>query len=80
MQSSLEYGFVIHLIGIFADSATLFRVRSTNRKFRLIALVAVSVYTCLFIAWLVALHAVRYNNVGKVCSGDFLSDQSSGKS
>lgn len=80
MQSCIEYGFAVHLIGIFADSSMLFRVRSTNRKFRLIALVAVSVYTCLFIAWLVALHVVRYNNVGKVCSGDFLTDQSNGKS
>lgn len=52
----------------------VFRVRSTNKKFRLFALVGVTIYTLLFIAWLICLHCVRYNSKGKVCSGDFLSD------
>jgi len=58
-------------MGIFADSSMLLRVRNRNKTFRLLALVAVSVYTFLFIAWLIGLHYVRYNNEGKVCSGDF---------
>lgn len=74
MKSCLKVGFAVHLIGIFADLLMVIRVRCLNRKFRLFALVAVSVYTFLFAAWLLLIHRVRYSTTGKVCSGDFLDD------
>ena len=76
MISCMKVGFAVHLIGIFADLSMVFRVRSLNRKFRLYALVAVSVYTFLFAGWLLLLHIVRYNKEGKVCSGDLIDDGS----
>jgi hypothetical protein len=79
MRSCMEVGFAVHLIGIFADLSMLFRVRCLNKKYRLYALVAVSIYTFLFAGWLLLLHIVRYNSIGKVCSGDYL-DYDSGTS
>ena len=74
MLSCLKVGFAVHLIGIFADLLMVIRVRCLNRKFRLFALVAESVYTFLFAGWLLLIHIVRYSTTGKVCSGDFLDD------
>jgi hypothetical protein len=72
MASCMKFGFAVHLMGIFADTSMAIRVRSVNMKFRLYALVAVSVYTVLVLGWIIWLHFVRYNTYGKVCSGDYL--------
>lgn len=63
------------MIGIFADLSMVFRVRSLNKRFRFYALVAVSIYTFLFTGWLLYLHIVRYNPIGKVCSGDYFDSE-----
>lgn len=65
-------GFIVHLLGVFADLSMVIRVRSLNRKFRIYALIAVSIYTFLFFGWLIMLHMVRYNTIGRVCAGEYL--------
>lgn len=71
----MKFGFAVHFVGMFADMSMVLRVRSRNVRYRLMALVAVLVYTFFFVAWLLALHFVRFNHVGKVCSGDFEQDK-----
>lgn len=75
MRNCVKVGFAVHMIGIFADLSMVFRVRSLNKRFRFYALVAVSIYTFLFTGWLLYLHIVRYNPIGKVCSGDYFDSE-----
>ena len=71
----LKGGFVVHLLGIFADSSMAARVYVKKTIwFRTFALVFVSIYTLMWLAWLISLIVVRYKHTGKVCSGDYLSD------
>ena len=72
----LKGGFVVHLLGIFADSSMAARVYVKKTIwFRTFALVFVSIYTLMWLAWLISLIVVRYKHTGKVCSGDYLSDE-----
>ena len=71
----MKWGFYIHLMGIFGDASMAARVyvKETN-WFRTSALVLVSIYTLLWVGWLIATLVVRYRHTGKVCSGSYLSD------
>ena len=71
MQTAIKFGFWTHFIGFFCDSSMIIRVKSKNQTFNLIALVAVSLYTCAFVAWLIWIMVLRFREAGKYCSGDF---------
>lgn len=42
--------------------------------FRLAALIIVSIYTLLWLGWLIYLHIIVFNHDGKVCRGEYLPD------
>lgn len=67
-------GFVIHLVGTFADAGMAIRVKSQNKLFRIIAFCLVCSYTVAWIAWLIWLIVIRYQPSGRVCSGEFLNN------
>ncbi len=72
MVSCMKLGFGVHFLGMFADSFMVIRVKCRNKNFGFGALLAVSVYTFVFVAWLIWIHVLRYNNNGKMCSGYYL--------
>ncbi len=53
MQQMMVFGFVTHLVGMFADAAMVLRVTSKNEQFNIAALIAVSIYTLAFLIWLI---------------------------
>ena len=66
------FGFWTHVVGFFCDSAMAIRVKSKHTAFNTAALIAVTVYTLTFVAWLLWLIVVRYSDAGKTCSGESL--------
>ena len=74
-KETVKLGLVVHFLGIIGDTSFAARVyiKKTN-WFRLAALIAVSIYTLLWIGWLIYLHVVVFNHAGKVCSGHYLPD------
>ena len=68
-------GFYVHLLGIVGDASFAARVYVKKVQwFRLAALIACSLYTILWLAWLIWLHVVVFNHDGRVCSGAYLPD------
>jgi len=45
-----------------------------NKVFSGVALVSVTVYTLVFVAWLIYVEVVRFDHGGKVCSGHYLTE------
>ncbi len=71
----INYGFIIHFVGIFADGSMAVRVYVKKTQwYRSFALILVTIYTLLWLAWLIACLTVRYRHDGKVCSGSYLGD------
>ena len=69
MQTVIMFGFWMHFIGFFCDLSMLIRVKVTHKTFGLVALIAVSVYTLVFVCWLIWLMVVAYRNSSQVCAG-----------
>ena len=71
----VRFGMIVHILGIAGDSSFAARVYVKKTQwFRLAALIAVSLYTILWLGWLIWLHIVVFNHKGRVCSGSYLSD------
>ena len=68
MYSVVVFGFWMHFVGFFCDLAMLIRVKYENKLFGLVALLAVSVYTVVFVAWFIWIMVCRYRQSGKVCA------------
>ena len=63
------------MIGIIGDASYAARVYIKKTAwFRLGSLIAVSIYTLLWLGWLIYLHVIVFNHEGKVCSGHYLTD------
>ena len=74
--SMIRLGMVTHLLGIIGDGSFAARIYVKNTPwFRLAALIAVSLYTILWLGWLIWLHVVVFNHEGKVCSGYYLPEE-----
>jgi len=62
-------------LGIIGDSCFAARVYVKKTAwFRLAALIIVSIYTLLWLGWLIYLHIIVFNHDGKVCRGEYLPD------
>ena len=72
-------GFAIHLVGFFCDSSFAIRVKVENALYRICSLVAVSLYTAFWLAWLIWLFVLRYRFIGQACSGAYLPEADQGK-
>ena len=57
----MMFGFITHFIGFFCDSSMAIRVKSKNETFKLIALIAVSIYTCVFMMWFIWIMVLRFS-------------------
>ena len=69
-------GFYVHLLGIFGDSSFAARVYIKNTAwYRLASMILVSLYSLLWMGWLIWLHVVVFNHNGNVCRGHYLSDE-----
>ena len=73
-QQLMIFGFATHLFGILCDSMMIARVKVINKDFNLSAVILTSIYTVLFIIWLVLMHVFRYNASGRRCAGDYIVD------
>lgn len=63
-------------MGVIGDSAMAVRVYvKRNQCYRTTALILVSIYTLVWVAWIISALVVRYRHVGKVCAGDFLESK-----
>ncbi len=66
----------MHGLGIIGDSS--FAIRVFVKKvhwFRLASLVLVSLYTIMWLGWLIWLHILVFGHGGSVCKGAYLSEQ-----
>ena len=64
MYEIIVFGFAVHLAGIIGDGAMIFRVKSKNATFRILALAACTIYSLAFVAWLIWIHVLRYRQIG----------------
>ena len=64
MYEVMTFGFAVHLSGIIGDGAMVFRVKSKNSNFRILALAACTIYSFVFLAWLIWIHVLRYRQIG----------------
>ncbi len=70
-------GAMVHILGIIGDGSFAARIYvKKTRWFRSAALIAVSLYSILFIGWLVFLHIVVFSHESEVCSGKYLDKDS----
>ena len=68
-------GVIVHFLGILGDSSFAARVYVKKHNcYRLTSLILVSLYTILWLGWLIWLHVVVFNHEGKVCAGAYLED------
>jgi len=74
-KATVKLGLIVHILGVFGDSSFAARVYVKKTQwFRLGSLILVSLYTILWLGWLIWLHIVVFNHEGKVCSGSYLPD------
>ena len=64
MFEVMAFGFAVHVAGVIGDGAMVFRVKSKNSNFRMLALAACTIYTLAFVAWLIWIHVLRYRQNG----------------
>ena len=66
---------IVHILGVIGDSSYAARIYIKKTQwFRLASLIIVSLYSILWLGWLIWLHIVVFNHVGKVCSGHYLPE------
>ena len=76
----LKAGGVIHVLGILGDSSFAIRIFVKKTQwFRLGALILVSIYSLLWLGWLIWLHVIVFNHNGKVCKGSYLPESEQDK-
>ena len=65
----------MHLVGIFADGLMVARVKKERKSaaWKKWAVIPVIIYTLAFVAWLIYVQVVRFDHLGKVCSGYYLT-------
>ena len=64
-QVCLTWGFYIHLAGIFADASFAARIYVKKTQwFRTFALIFVTLYSLMWLGWLISLFIIRYRHVG----------------
>ena len=68
------FGYRIHLFGIVSYGLFITRMFYKD-KIDTSAIVAVSVYSVIWVGWLLAMVATRFSDVGRVCSGALLPEQ-----
>jgi hypothetical protein len=68
-QNLMLAGFVVHLVGAFADATYAASIKSVHKVFKIFALIFVSAYSLAWVIWLVWLIVYRYANDGLLCSG-----------
>ena len=74
-RDMLKAGGVIHVLGILGDSSFAIRIFVKKTQwFRLGALILVSIYSLLWLGWLIWLHVIVFNHNGKVCKGSYLPE------
>ena len=71
----IEMGMFVHILGIFGDSGFAARVYIKKTQwYRLASLILCSLYSLLWLGWLIWLHIIVFNHNGRVCSGHYLPD------
>ena len=74
-QTTIKLGAMIHGLGILGDSSFAIRVWVKKTQwYRLTSLIVVSIYSLLWLGWLVWLHILVFGHGGSVCKGNYLSD------
>lgn len=74
-QTTIKLGAMIHGLGILGDSSFAIRVWVKKTQwYRLTSLIIVSIYSILWLGWLVWLHILVFGHGGSVCKGNYLSD------
>ena len=68
------FGYRIHEFGIFSYGLFITRMFRKD-KIDTSAIVSVSVYSVIWVGWLLTMVAARFSDVGRVCSGVLLPDQ-----
>ena len=73
-QQMMNFGFATNLVGIFADASMAIRGYSKQASFKMGALIFVSLYTIAFLVWFIWIQVLTFGQLGKVCSGFYLTD------
>ena len=72
---TLKLGAVVHIIGILGDTSYTVRIFVKKTQwFRLTSIILVSLYTLLWLGWLVWIHIQVFGHEGSVCRGSYLND------
>ena len=68
------YGYRLHIFGLLSYIAFITRVYRRD-IIDTSAVVGVSIYTVVWVFWLLAMLATRFSDIGRVCSGSLLPEQ-----
>lgn len=73
-SSLIWWGYRIHLLGFVANSLFAIRVyyRELNKYFDIASIGLVTLYSLMWIVWLLSLIMTRFSNMGRICSGAHL--------
>ena len=71
----LKFGFILHIIGVFADFGFLLQIKHiTNKTYKLCSIILMAIYTTGFLIWLIWLFVLRFRHIGLVCAGHYLTE------